>query len=64
MGIQRSQNWTSIVAQAVTQYAALVDNGMNSADAIRATADTMSQQQTAGKTPDMNQIAQDVGMFQ
>lgn len=44
MGIQRTQNWVSMVSQAVTQYAGLVENGVNPEEAIAATADTMARQ--------------------
>jgi hypothetical protein len=43
MNIQRSQNWTELVAQAVTQYANMVNNGVDPEEAIAATADTMAQ---------------------
>ena len=44
MGIQRSQNWTSLVAQAVTEYASLTKAGVNPEEAIAVTADTMAKQ--------------------
>lgn len=44
MGIQRTQNWLSIVSQAVTQYTGMVQNGVTPEDAIAATADTMQRQ--------------------
>lgn len=44
MGIQRTQNWMSLVAQAVTEYTGMVQNGVNPEDAIAATADTMQRQ--------------------
>lgn len=44
MGIQRTQNWTSLVAQAVTEYAALTSNGVDPEEAISVTADTMARQ--------------------
>lgn len=46
MGIQRTQNWMSTVAQVVTQYTGLVQNGVTPEDAIAATADTMNRQST------------------
>lgn len=48
MGIQRTQNWVSMVSQAVTQYAGLVDNGVAPEEAISATADTMARQAQPG----------------
>lgn len=48
MGIQRTQNWVSTVAQAVTQYAGLVENGVDPEEAIAATADTMARQAQPG----------------
>lgn len=42
MNIQRNQNWTELVAQAVTQYANLVQDGVDPEEAIAATADTMA----------------------
>lgn len=48
MGIQRTQNWVTMVSQAVTQYAGLVDQGVLPEDAIAATADTMSRQAQPG----------------
>lgn len=62
MDIQRTQNWQTLVAQAVTQYSALLDQGIAPADAINATAQTMQQQQTMG-TVDMQQVAQNTQMF-
>lgn len=44
MGVQRTQNWMSTVAQVVTQYSGMVQNGINPEDAIAATADTMQRQ--------------------
>ena len=48
MGVQRTQNYTDMVAQAVTQYAGLVQQGMGSEEAIAATADTMAMQGQPG----------------
>ena len=48
MGIQRTQNWVSMVSQAVTQYAGLVENGVDPEEAISATADTMARQAQPG----------------
>lgn len=48
MGIQRTQNWTTMVAQAVTQYAGLVNSGVNPEEAIAMTADTMARQSQPG----------------
>lgn len=62
MGVQRTQNWNTLVAQIVTQYAALVDEGVPSANAMNMTAQTMASQQTAGEQPNMEQIA-DLGML-
>lgn len=61
MGIQRTQNWQEIVAQAVTEYSALINQGIKPADAINATAQTMQQQQSG--QIDMSQIAQNAQMF-
>ena len=59
MGIQRTQNWVSMVSQAVTQYASLVENGTPPEDAIAATADTMARQaQPGGDTAVQDQVAQ------
>lgn len=48
MGIQRTANWTEVVAQVVNQYAGLVEAGANPEDAILATADTMHAQSQPG----------------
>ena len=48
MGVQRTQNWVSLVSQAVTQYAGLVDQGVSPEEAIAATADTMARQAQPG----------------
>lgn len=48
MGIQRTENWTKLVAQAVTQYSSLLQTGMPPEQAIAATADTMMQQSQPG----------------
>ena len=45
MGVQRSANWTEIVAQTVSQYADMVEQGVDPNDAILATADTLKAQQ-------------------
>lgn len=59
MGVQRTQNWVSLVSQAVTQYAGLVDQGVNPEDAIAATADTMARQsQPGGESAVQDQISQ------
>ncbi len=59
MGIQRTQNWVSMVSQAVTQYASLVEDGTPPEDAIAATADTMARQaQPGGDTAVQDQVAQ------
>ena len=62
MGIQKTQNWQRIVAQAVTQYAGLVEQGLNPTDAINATAQTLTQQSSVG-APDMQNIAQNTQLF-
>lgn len=61
MGIQRTQNWQAIVAQAVTQYSALIEQGVKPADAMNATARTMEQQQSGQL--DLAQVAQNTQMF-
>lgn len=61
MGIQRTQNWQAIVAQAVTQYSALIEQGLKPADAMNATARTMEQQQMG--QVDLAQVAQNTQMF-
>ena len=61
MGVQRSQNWVTMVSQAVTQYAGLVDNGVAPEEAIAATADTMARQAQPGGAGDaavQDQMAQ------
>jgi hypothetical protein len=65
MGIQRSQNWTNIVAQVVSQYSGLVENGMSSADAMNLTAHTIIGQQQAGaqQTANLEQVAQNGAIF-
>lgn len=50
MGIQRTRNWTEMVAQAVTQYTGLISTGVKPEDAIAATADTMASQSMQGDT--------------
>ena len=64
MGIQKSQTWTELVAQAVTQYASLVDRGLDSANAIATTAENLRQQQSPAQTADMQAIADNANMFQ
>jgi len=65
MGIQRAQNWTNIVAQVVSQYSGLVENGMSSADAMNLTAQTLIGQQQAGaqQTANLEQVAQNGAIF-
>lgn len=46
MGIQRTQNWNTIVAQAVSAYAGLVDAGTSPANAINMVANQMASQQS------------------
>lgn len=59
MGIQRTQNWINMVAQAVTQYAGLVESGATPEDAIAATADTMARQaQPGGENAVQDQMSQ------
>ena len=59
MGIQRTQNWISMVSQVVTEYAGLVENGVKPDDAIAATADTMARQsQPGGDAAVQDQMAQ------
>ena len=59
MGVQRTQNWVSLVSQAVTQYAGLVDNGVDPEEAIAATADTMARQsQPGGEQAVQDQMSQ------
>lgn len=59
MGIQRTQNWVTMVSQAVTQYAGLVDQGVAPEEAIAATADTMARQaQPGGENAVQDQMAQ------
>lgn len=48
MGIQRTQNWTSMVAQVVTQYAGLTQQGASPDEAIAATAETLARQSQPG----------------
>ena len=61
MNIQRNQNWTEMVAQAVTQYANLVQNGMDPEEALAATADTMARQGEPGAE---EAVAEQVQMLQ
>ena len=63
MGVQRNQNWNQLVAQIVTQYAALVDEGVPSANAMNMTAQTMAGQQTAGQEPNPEEIANSGMLF-
>ena len=61
MGIQRTQNWMSTVAQVVTQYSGMVQNGINPEDAIAATADTMQRQSMpTGKQDPVQQQVQSI----
>lgn len=66
MSIQRTQNWMSLVGQAVTQYSGLVQNGVTPDDALAATADTMARQSmaTGGANPVDQQVQsiQNTGM--
>lgn len=63
MGLQRSNNWNSLVAQIVTQYSALMDEGVNSANAMTMVADTMKQQSAPGQAVDMQQVAAQNSIF-
>ena len=63
MKIQRLTNWQKLVGQIVAEYAALVDNGMASADAINTTAQTIQQQQSGQGNVDMEEIAQNAQIF-
>lgn len=65
MGIQRSQNWTNIVAQVISEYSGLIDNGMSSADAMNMTAQTIIGQQQAGaqQAANLEQVAQNGAIF-
>ena len=63
MKIQRLTNWQKLVGQIVAEYAALVDNGMASADAINTTAPTIQQQQSGQGNVDMEEIAQNAQIF-
>ena len=63
MGIQRTENWNSIVAQIVTQYAAQVDAGVNPMDALNATAQTMAQQSQVGQQANPNEIADNINIM-
>ena len=63
MKIQRLTNWQTLVAQAVTEYAGLVDQGMPSADAINAVASTLQQQQSGQGQVNMEEIAQNAQIF-
>lgn len=64
MGIQRTQNWNTIVAQAVTQYSALIDNGIDSANAINMVANQMSAEQAnEAQAPAPEQIVQEGQIF-
>lgn len=59
MGVQRTQNWLSMVAQTVTQYAGLVQTGVAPDDAIAATAETLARQaQPGGENAVQDQMAQ------
>ena len=59
MGVQRTQNWVSLVSQAVTQYAGLIDSGVQPEEAIAATADTMARQaQPGGEQAVQDQMSQ------
>ena len=44
MGMQRHENYTEAVTQIITQYAGLVQNGMNPDEALQVTAQTMQAQ--------------------
>lgn len=48
MGIQRTANWTEAVAQIVSQYSGLLEQGVNPREAVLATADTMQAQAAPG----------------
>lgn len=56
MGIQRTQNWTEMVAQTIAQYTGMVQNGVEPDDAIAATADTMARQQQPGTADTLNAV--------
>lgn len=62
MGIQRTKSWTEAVSQIVTQYASMVDQGVQPTDAVDAVANTMAQQQSGGDAEDAAQIVQNQQM--
>lgn len=64
MGIQRTANWTEVVAQVVSQYSSMIESGANPQDALLATADTMqAQSQPGGSTADVVNNIQGGGMM-
>lgn len=64
MGVQRSRNWTELVSQAVTQYAGLIQEGVDPTKAINMTADTLAAQTTptGGGVEDVLNNIQNGGM--
>lgn len=56
MGIQRTSNWYALVAQAITQYGGMLDNGVDPDKALQATAETLAQQTQPGGT-DLQDVA-------
>lgn len=64
MGIQRTQNWNTLVAQAVTQYAGLVDQGVAPANAIGMVANQMAGQQSPeAQAPTPEDVVQSGNIF-
>lgn len=62
MGIQRSSNWYSVVAQTITQYGNMIDQGVPSDKAMQATAETLAQQMQPGNA-NMEDVAQQTQMM-
>ena len=62
MGIQRTKSWTEAVSQIVTQYASMVEQGVQPDEAINAVANTMAQQSSGGDENDVAEIIQNQAM--
>lgn len=60
MGVQRTNNWSAIVAQAVTEYNGMVENGVDPNVAMNQTAKTMSAMSQGNQEQALNNQAQEI----
>ena len=63
MDIQRSHSWNEVVAQTITEYAGLIESGLDSNEAMAMTAQTLAQQSQPGGF-DPEAIAEEQALMQ